>query len=79
MNRTACEGRHFPVPMRRRPAGGDLSRLNRADQPADRPLLLSTRHLDARCALPGSLRTAIPAPRDSITPSFITGAKIKSP
>jgi len=43
MSQTTCERREFAVPMRWRNAGGDLSRHNHADQPADRPSIRSTR------------------------------------
>jgi hypothetical protein len=45
-------------------------------QRADHPLLLSARHLDT---LPGSSRRPIDTRCDTIAPSFMTGAKIKSP
>jgi len=41
MSQTVCQ-RDFLVPMRWRPVGGGLSRPNRADNRADRPLIRST-------------------------------------
>ena len=80
MRRTCSEPRRFPVPMRGRYAGGDLTRSKRLDQPTDRSLM--------RCeGLPSSLVHApgLPcaqtarSPRASVAPAIEVGADIKSP
>jgi hypothetical protein len=80
MSQISCERRGFAVPMRWRPAGGDLSRPNHANQRADRPLIRSTRR--PRCPLhPSRLPCAHPcwSPGAGIAPTITAGAKIKSP
>ncbi len=49
MSQTSSERRRFPVPLRWLHAGGDLSRHNHANQPADRPLIRPAR--PPRCPL----------------------------
>ena len=80
MSQTACERPRLPVALRWLHAGGDLSRRNHANQPADRPV--DTLH--ATTAIPvarfqASLRTLHRSPRASFAPTIITGVKIKSP
>ena len=80
MSQTACERRHVLAPMRWLHAGGDLSRHNHANQPADRPLIRSTRPPRLPIA-----RFQVPPPHPSrspgasFAPTIMAGAKIKSP
>jgi len=78
MTHSACE-RHYLGYTRWHPAGTDLSRPNRGDQPIDRLLLHATR-------LPGrpfhSSRPVTPHPSRplvQVSPALMTGANIKSP
>jgi hypothetical protein len=79
MSQISCEHRGFIVPMRWRPAGGDLSRPNHADRRVDRPSIRSTQrpryllHPSRLCA--HSCRS----PRAGVAPTITAGAKIKSP
>ena len=80
MSQTACERRHFLVPMHWLHAGGDLSRPNHANQRPDRPSIRSTRR--PTCPLHASrLLCAHPcrSPGAGIAPTTIVGTKIKSP
>jgi hypothetical protein len=78
MSQIACE-RHFLVPMRWRPAGGDVSRLNLADKRTDRPFTLSTRPPGGPLHASGSLATPIQPAFRHVPPASMIGAKIKSP
>jgi hypothetical protein len=75
MSQTVCQP-DFLVPMRWRLVGGDLSRPNRADKRADRPLILSTRPVEPHCTLPGSCIHRSRWPSASIAPASMAGAGI---
>jgi integrase len=72
MNRTSCERRHLPVPMRWLRAGDGLFRLNHVDQCADCPTMRSKR--PPRCPLP-SLGLSWMQARSSRRAPTIEGAK----
>jgi hypothetical protein len=80
MTQISCERRRFAVPMRWRPAGGDLSRPSHADERTDRQSIRPTRW--RRYPLPASkLPCEHPcrSPGAGIALTNTAGAKIKSP
>ena len=80
MNRTSCERRHFPIPMRWLHADGDLSRPNHIDQGPDRPLMRSKRTPKCPLQVPdlACVQTCWSHPAN-VTCTIKVGASIKSP
>ena len=80
MSQTALERRDFPVPIRWRHAGSDLSRPNQRGRRTVRSLIRSKR--SPRCPLhtPNLARVQIRRPHPgSVTSPLQLGAAIKSP
>ena len=80
MNRTSCERRHFPIPMRWLHAGNDLSRPDHSNQCADRPLMRSRRTPKCPLQVPdlACVQTCWSHPAN-VTSTIKVGASIKSP
>ena len=80
MRRTFSEPRRFPVPMRWRYAGGDLTRSKRVDQRTDPSFMRSEGLLKSLSHAPrlACLRTPTSC-RANVAPAIEAGAHIKSP
>ena len=80
MNRTSCERRHFPIPMRWLHAGGDLARPDHSNQRADCPLMRSKRTPKCSLQVPdlACVQTCSSHPAN-VTSTIKVGASIKSP
>ena len=80
MRRTFSERRSFPVPMRWRHAGSDLTRSKHVDQRTDRSFMRSEGLPKSLLHAPrlASLRTR-PSCRANVAPAIDAGAHIKSP
>ena len=80
MNRTSCERRHFPIPMRWLHAGNDLSRSDHSNQCADCPLMRSKRTPKCPLQVPdlACMQTCRSHPAN-VAFTIEVGASIKSP